>query len=100
MPKNSACNLLQLFGKCKITTSSPKQVLKSFGYGGRGNLALGWGMAGRFKGDPFETGQLLDVAFTIERNNHRDFGGHLQLNLRDWMQRLASWFAKVVPVSK
>jgi single-stranded-DNA-specific exonuclease len=50
----------------------------------RGIDALGWGMAGSFEGNPFEAGQLLDVAFTIERNNHSDFGGHLQLNLRDW----------------
>jgi len=27
---------------------------------------------------------LLDIAFTIERNSHSDFGGHLQLSLRDW----------------
>jgi single-stranded-DNA-specific exonuclease len=52
----------------------------------RGIEALGWGMAGRFEANPFEAGQLLDVAFTIERNSHRDFGGHLQLNLRDWLR--------------
>jgi len=52
----------------------------------RGIEALGWGMAGRFESNPFEAGQLLDVAFTIERNSHSDFGGHLQLNLRDWLR--------------
>ncbi len=46
--------------------------------------ALGWGMAARFESNPFEAGQLLDLAFTLERNSHSDFGGHLQLNLRDW----------------
>ena len=51
----------------------------------RGIEGLGWGMAGQFEGKPFEAGQSLDVAFTIERNNHQDFGGHLQLNLRDWL---------------
>jgi single-stranded-DNA-specific exonuclease len=51
----------------------------------RGIEALGWGKAGQFEAKPFESGQLLDVAFTIERNNHQDFGGHLQLNLRDWL---------------
>jgi single-stranded-DNA-specific exonuclease len=50
----------------------------------RGIDALGWGMAERFEGNPFEAGQLLDIAFTVERNNHSDFGAHLQLNLRDW----------------
>ena len=51
----------------------------------RGIEALGWGMAERFEGNPFEAGQLLDIAFNIERNNHSDFGGHLQLNLRDFL---------------
>ena len=51
----------------------------------RGIEALGWGMAERFEGNPFEAGQLLDIAFTIERNNHSDFGGQLQLILRDFL---------------
>ena len=46
--------------------------------------ALGWGMASRFEDNPFAAGQLLEIAFTIERNSHSDFGGHLQLTLRDW----------------
>jgi single-stranded-DNA-specific exonuclease len=46
--------------------------------------ALGWGMASRFEAAPFAAGDLLDLAFTIERNDHQDFGGELQLCIRDY----------------
>jgi single-stranded-DNA-specific exonuclease len=46
--------------------------------------ALGWGMASRFEAAPFPAGELLDLAFTLERNEHQDFGGELQLRLCDY----------------
>jgi single-stranded-DNA-specific exonuclease len=46
--------------------------------------ALGWRMAERLTAQPLETGDTLDVAFKIERNNHPDFGGGLQLVLCDY----------------
>jgi single-stranded-DNA-specific exonuclease len=50
----------------------------------RGLDALGWRMAERLAAEPLEAGDLLDVAFKIERNNHPDFGGGLQLILSDY----------------
>lgn len=50
----------------------------------RGIEALGWGMASKFEADPSEAGELLDIAFKVERNTHKDFGGHLQLVLCDF----------------
>jgi single-stranded-DNA-specific exonuclease len=49
--------------------------------------ALGWGMASRFEAAPFQPGALLDLAFTIERNGHQEFGGELQLCLCDYALR-------------
>ncbi len=46
--------------------------------------ALGWGMAARFEAAPFAPGDLLDLAFTIERDGHKDFGERLQLCLCDF----------------
>ncbi len=44
--------------------------------------ALGWGMAERFRQEQVLAGDVLDVAFTIEHNDHPDFGG-LELRLCD-----------------
>jgi single-stranded-DNA-specific exonuclease len=45
--------------------------------------ALGWGMAARFAAAPLQAGELVEAAFTIDRNEHPDFGGNLELCLRD-----------------
>ncbi|HWR35796.1 MAG TPA: single-stranded-DNA-specific exonuclease RecJ [Clostridia bacterium] len=50
----------------------------------RGIDGLGWRMAERLSAEPLEIGDMLDVVFTVERNNHPDFGGGLQLNLCDF----------------
>lgn len=50
----------------------------------RGIDALGWRMAERLAAQPLEGGDVLDVAFRIERNHHPDFGGGLQLVLCDY----------------
>lgn len=44
--------------------------------------ALGWGMAERFRQEQVLAGDLLDVAFTLEHNDHPEFGG-LELRLCD-----------------
>jgi hypothetical protein len=49
--------------------------------------ALGWGMANRLEAAPIQPGQLLDLAFTIERNNHEEFGGQLELCICDYVLR-------------
>src|SRR5580704_7666449 len=44
--------------------------------------SLGWHMAERLQHSPLLAGDAIDIAFTISRNDHPDFGG-LELTLRD-----------------
>jgi single-stranded-DNA-specific exonuclease len=57
--------------------------------GGRALDALGWWMAERLQSDPVVAGNVLDIAFTIERNSHPEFAG-LQLNLCDFRRAVAA----------
>ena len=50
--------------------------------GGRAVDALGWRMAERMAQDPFLVGDSVDLAFTLDMNDHPDFGG-LQLVIED-----------------
>jgi single-stranded-DNA-specific exonuclease len=45
--------------------------------------ALGWRMAERIKQAELLPGDALDIAFTLDHNDHPDFGG-LELSLRDF----------------
>jgi len=45
--------------------------------------ALGWRMADRAAQEPLAPGAALDLAFTVDYNEHPDFGG-VQLNLLDF----------------
>jgi single-stranded-DNA-specific exonuclease len=45
--------------------------------------ALAWRMAGRVAQEPLALGAALDLAFTVDYNEHPDFGG-VQLNLLDF----------------
>jgi single-stranded-DNA-specific exonuclease len=56
----------------------------------RAHDVLGWRMAERASEDPLLVGEVLDLAFTIEYNQHPDFGG-VQLNLAD--------FSRTVPLA-
>ena len=51
----------------------------------RGVDALGWRMAERLQQRPLAFGDRLDIAYRIERNEHPDFGGTLQLVLCDYL---------------
>ena len=44
---------------------------------------MAWRMADRVTNDPLVVGDALDVAFTLEMNDHPDFGG-LELRLCDY----------------
>ncbi|HKW66940.1 MAG TPA: single-stranded-DNA-specific exonuclease RecJ [Terriglobales bacterium] len=44
--------------------------------------AIGWGMAERWRQEQVLAGDVLDVAFTLEHNDHPEFGG-LELRLCD-----------------
>ncbi len=44
--------------------------------------AMGWRMAEEFQQDPLLPGDVVDVAFTVDYNDHPDFGG-LELCIRD-----------------
>jgi single-stranded-DNA-specific exonuclease len=45
--------------------------------------ALGWRMAERIRQAALLPGDALDIAFTLDHNDHPDFGG-LELSLRDF----------------
>jgi single-stranded-DNA-specific exonuclease len=45
--------------------------------------SLGWHMAERFQQARLLPGDTLDIAFTVDRNEHPDFGG-IELSLRDF----------------
>jgi single-stranded-DNA-specific exonuclease len=45
--------------------------------------AMGWRMAERFEQEPLLMGDCVDIAFTLDHNDHPDFGG-LELSLRDF----------------
>ncbi len=47
-------------------------------------------MAERLASAPLAAGDRLDVAFRIERNNHPEFGGGLQLILQDYTLNAAA----------
>jgi single-stranded-DNA-specific exonuclease len=47
-----------------------------------GISAMGWRMADRFQQEQLLAGDLVDIAFTLDHNDHPDFGG-LELCLRD-----------------
>jgi single-stranded-DNA-specific exonuclease len=49
----------------------------------RAQDVLGWRMAERAAKDPLLAGDVLDLAFTVDYNEHPDFGG-VQLNLVDF----------------
>ena len=51
----------------------------------RGVDALGWRMAERLQQRPLAFGDRLDIAYRVERNEHPDFGGTLQLVLCDYL---------------
>jgi single-stranded-DNA-specific exonuclease len=48
--------------------------------------ALGWRMAERFQQEKILAGDSFDIAFTLEQNDHPEFGG-LELTLRDFQGR-------------
>lgn len=56
----------------------------------RAHDVLAWRMAERVAQDPLLAGDVLDLAFTVDYNEHPEFGG-VQLNLVD--------FARVAPVA-
>jgi single-stranded-DNA-specific exonuclease len=50
--------------------------------------ALAWRQSARLASEPLDTGDLIDVAFTLDHNDHPEFGG-LQLILSDWAKLAA-----------
>ena len=60
--------------------------------------ALGWNMAERLQQSPLLAGDEIDIAFTIGRNEHPEFGG-LELSLRDFKTETNARTASVVPSS-
>jgi single-stranded-DNA-specific exonuclease len=51
--------------------------------------ALGWRMAERFQQAKLLPGDSLDIAFTLDHNDHPDFGG-LELSLKDFQTKATS----------
>jgi single-stranded-DNA-specific exonuclease len=56
---------------------------------GRSWQALAWRMADRVAANPLVVGDALDVAFTLEHNDHPDFGG-LELRVCDFRRASSS----------
>jgi hypothetical protein len=50
--------------------------------------ALAWRQSARLASEPLDTGDLIDLAFTLDHNDHPEFGG-LQLILSDWAKLAA-----------
>jgi single-stranded-DNA-specific exonuclease len=55
----------------------------------RGYDALGWRMAERLTQESLLLGSTLDLAFTVDYNEHPEFGG-VQLNLLDFAPAAAA----------
>jgi single-stranded-DNA-specific exonuclease len=79
-----------IFGARAVNLALPPKVIKEnhlklrlAQHRGRSWQALGWRMAERLTQDPLVVGDALDVAFTLEYNDHPDFGG-LELRLCDF----------------
>jgi len=53
------------------------------------HTALGWRMADTFQQQQCLAGDLLDIAFTLDHNDHPDFGG-LELTLKDFRRAEAA----------
>ncbi|HET9697313.1 MAG TPA: single-stranded-DNA-specific exonuclease RecJ, partial [Terriglobales bacterium] len=51
--------------------------------------AMAWRMAERVAADPLVVGDQIDVAFTLEHNDHPDFGG-LELRVCDYQRATLS----------
>ena len=58
--------------------------------------ALGWRMAERFQQEGLLAGDSFDVAFTLEQNDHPEFGG-LELTLRDFKRDEAGAKSASIP---
>ena len=58
----------------------------------RAHDVLGWRMAERAAESPLLAGDVLDLAFTVDYNEHPDFGG-VQLNLVDFKRAARSALA-------
>jgi hypothetical protein len=88
-----------------VTSSAQDLMSSSRGNGGWkksiSHNALGWRMAERFQQARLLPGDEFDIAFTLDHNDHPDFGG-LELSLKDFQARTtfaeeqpAASFAKV-----
>ena len=73
--------------KLRAVTADPQANGSRFQ---RAQDVLGWRMAERAAQNPLLAGDILDLAFTVDYNQHPEFGG-VQLNLTD--------FARVAPVA-
>src|SRR5262249_46244182 len=56
--------------------------------------ALGWHMAERCDQEQLLAGDILDIAFTLEQNDHTDFGG-IELALRDFRRSKSAESLKI-----
>jgi len=87
-----------VFCACAARLARPPKVVKErhvrlklcpgegAGNGWRRSLtydAVGWRLAERIQSEPLLAGELLDVAFTLNRNRHPEFGG-IELALKDF----------------
>ena len=87
--KHLKLRISQMNGVTRMPSSSPKAI------NGKSWQAMAWRMADRVAADPLVVGDELDVAFTLEMNDHPDFGG-LELRLCDYRRSAGRESAAVV----
>jgi single-stranded-DNA-specific exonuclease len=75
--------------RLKLAAGESKGAAPGNGAGWRRTItydALAWRMAERVEQEQLLPGDLLDVAFTLQQNDHPEFGG-LELSLRDFSRQ-------------
>ncbi len=70
----------------KLKVTEKRETGNEAGRGSRAWDALGWRMAERWQQEQVLPGDVLDIAFTLEQNEHPEFGG-LELTLKDFKSR-------------
>ncbi len=87
-PVFAACGV-RLLGAPRIFKEKHVKLKFAAAKNGVVHTAVGWRMADTFQQQQCLAGDLLDIAFTLDHNDHPDFGG-LELTLKDFRRAEAA----------
>ncbi len=87
-PVFAACGV-RLLGAPRIFKEKHVKLKFAAAKNGAVHTAVGWRMADTFQQQQCLAGDLLDIAFTLDHNDHPDFGG-LELTLKDFRRAEAA----------